>query len=335
MYCGDEREASSDHVLSEWCGCRATLSDCVCARCNSEFGRACEGSLYEVLAPVAELSGVPQGAEARRKRVYKADIGGKAVPLVVDQVNQRAELGHPVVHREPLGEGRSLVRVVGSGDQNRMVLEDLRRRGFKIEHSAVGEAQPEAIGYFNLDVSDVFGEACLPAFLKYAANYSRYVMGATMTSAAFARQADLARRGEWQGAMPIVPFGAAELLECFELSPPHHTCAIGPCTQPCSWFVFLGLFGIFTCLVFLVDKGGPVTAEAQHLFPVDKGAPVTIEQATVRIPVLDSEVFLPLGEKARRLQLGLIAKRYHALSSKLARERIGAEVMTEPAGDGK
>ncbi len=311
VFCSQSNESSSEHLISEWTGCKIAVDGLVCRRCNSRFGSGPEGELHRLLLPFDALLR-PSRSRRSKQQVWHGEVRGETRPFRIDLSSGHAQPTSPIVFKEERPEGHTEYRVSGTEEQITEVKGNLER---KMGPTLFEHAQDPVDGEIELsatyDWGGLYRSGPLCAIAKFAANYSWWVLGDQPVSLALSKQAFRFLELEAEPAGFVAPICSFDLLNKLNLSPPGHLLMIVPTESRGVYCVVVVLFGIVPYIVRTNPTAQKLDVVQAHRFGVTGNEPADQKLAICGSPKLDLDSLWPVDERARNLWIRQIASNVH------------------------
>ena len=310
IYCGDSAdEKTSEHIISDWTGCRVTLEGKVCRDCNSRFGSGPEGELHRLLKPFAEICKGQPGPKSRGRTVWEGQIEGETRPFRIDLESGKAIPTAPVVSKEVLEDGRTKYVVTGTEAHSWDVKKCLERKGEPITFGGFQDPKsPEIDLSATYDWSGIYENGPLTAAAKFAANYSWWCLGDLPISRAFSEQAHRFLVGEGNPCEQVAPVCSFDLLNRIGLSPPQHSLLLAPTRSSGVYCVVIALFGLVPYIVRTPATSQRIAVAQGHRLGTSPDQPAEEPSAMFGSPMIDLEELWPDNDQARNRWILQIAE---------------------------
>jgi hypothetical protein len=223
--------------------------------------------------------------------------------------------------------------VTGNEAQDRRVRSKHLRKGLPVTSVGSKSYSEEVVGYFEIDLDQIYSDGALTAASKYAANYACFAFGLTSPCFAFTRNAYDALRGVQEPSAFVFPVGDEKLLNKLSLRPPHHTCLIVPSDRTATWVAIVVLFGLFPFFVLASDVGTKIEYWKCHRFLVGKGEPTVEELSIFGLPNIGLTDVTVRDAADRYQRLRFIGENYRRFLPAIAKELTGREITMERTGE--
>ncbi len=254
LYCGRNLEpASEEHVISEGLGCRATLKDCVCRQCNSDFGETFEAELVNGLVFYRSFFRIP-GKDGRIPdfKCYGRPEGeSRTIPVIITGDGRVLLPPQRVSENTPPDRVEREYRVFKAGEELKIET-NLRRRHGDLVWQRLGKND----GRLVIEVAAEFdaGILCTPnasrCAAKYALNLIAYTLGKSFVQGRFADLKKFVTTGVFSGELPAGIVWNEALFKRIQHHPPRHVLIVYNDAKDHRVIVLVYLFSLFPfCIV--------------------------------------------------------------------------------------
>lgn len=304
-------QPSSEHLVSEWMGCRVTLKGLVCRDCNSRFGSGPEGELHRLLRPFDAVCN-PGRSQSRNQTVWEGEIWGETRPFRVNLNSGQAEPTSPVVSKEESPEGSTKYRVSGTDRQIEKIKKSLDRKGGPVLFEQTCEPGTTGIDLSTTyDWSGLYGNDALTAVAKFAAGYSWWALGDQPVSRVLSEKAFQLLQDAAQPPEFVAPVCSFDLLNRMKLTPESHSLFLAPSESNGVYCVVVVLYGLVPYLVRSAHTSQRLDVVQAHRFGVGRDDPPSEKVAICGSPELDLESLWPEDDRARNRWIQQIALNAH------------------------